>query len=263
MLRGIEQGVGDKGLNVLVAVQPSDDPRQERIARLLTGGQVDGLIVMGRRLTSRHRTAIRQAGLPLILLGPHEPEPGVWSVAADSRQGSEAAVQHLIEGGRRRIAHISGPTGEATASKKLEGYRLAHARAGLEIDPRLHVVEDATHTREGGEQATQRLLATGVPFDAIYASDDLVAFGAIRALVASGRRVPSDVAVIGYGDLDEARFATPALTTVHVDFRQQGWLAGTILAQVVTGNAPAAAPIRLETRLIVRHSSGNGGASSP
>lgn len=258
MLRGIELGAGELNLNVIVAVQPADDPRQDRVGRLLAGGHVDGLVVMGRRLAPRHRSAIRRSGMPLVLLGPHETEPGVWSVAPDSRRGSEDAIRHLIDGGRRRVAHIGGPVDEATSAKKLEGYRLAHAHAGLEADPRLHVVEDALHVREGGERATRHLLATGVDFDAIYASDDLVALGALRALRGAGRRIPEDVAVVGYGDLEEARFAAPPLTTVHVDFRQQGWLAGTILARVVAGSASPSAPVRLETTLIVRQSSGAG-----
>ena len=259
MLKGIEQGTGASGLNVMVAVQPADDPDQERIGRLLASGKVDGLIVMGRQLAPRHRSAMRRAGMPLVLLGPHQTEPNVWSVAADSRQGSEAAVEHLLSVGRRRVAHIGGPAEQATSARKLEGYHLAHARAGLDVDPRLHGIEEALHSREGGQRAMERLLASGLDIDAVYAADDLVAFGAMRALHMAGRRVPDDVAVVGYGDLDEARFTAPSLTTVHVDFHQQGWLAGTILARVVAESAPPAAPVRLETRLIVRESSGTGG----
>jgi DNA-binding LacI/PurR family transcriptional regulator len=255
ILKGIEAGAGDAGLNVVVAMQAADDPRQERIGRLLASGTIDGLVVMGRQLASRHRAAIRRSETPMILLGPHPTEPGVWSVAADSRQGSEEAVHHLLSGGRRRVALIGGPVNQATAARKLEGYRLAHARAGLESDHQLHVVEEATHSREGGHRAMERLLASGVEIDALYASDDLVAFGAIRALQAAGRRVPDDVAVVGYGDLDEAQFSTPSLSSVHVDFRQQGWLAGTVLARAVAGSAPPPTPIRLETNLIVRQSS--------
>jgi DNA-binding LacI/PurR family transcriptional regulator len=255
ILKGIEAGVGEAGLNVMVAVQPADDPRQERIGRLLASGTVDGLVVMGRQLASRHRATIRRNETPTILLGPHPTEPSVWSVAADSRQGSEEAVRHLIETGRRRIVHISGPVDQATAGRKLEGYRLAHARAGLEVDPKLHVVEEATHSRDGGQRAMEQLLERGVALDAVYASDDLVAFGAMRALRDAGRRIPDDVAVIGYGDLDEAQFSAPSLTSVHVDFRQQGWLAGTVLARAVAGSAPPSTPIRIETRLIVRQSS--------
>jgi len=96
---------------------------------------------------------------------------------------------------------------------------------------------------------------SGVAFDAIYANDDLLALGAIGALHRRGMQVPQDVAVAGYGDIAEARFATPALTSVHVDFAQQGWLAGTVLVQAIDGTAPPAVQVKLDTTLVVRASS--------
>lgn len=99
------------------------------------------------------------------------------------------------------------------------------------------------------------MLDSGVAFDTVFANDDLLALGALGALQRRGRAVPRDVAVAGDGDLAEARFASPPLTSVHVDFAQQGWLAGTVLIQAINGAAPPAVQVKLDTRLAVRESS--------
>jgi DNA-binding LacI/PurR family transcriptional regulator len=260
MLRGVEAAVGEAGLATLITVQAPGDPRQERVAQLLASGRIDGLIVMGESLRPQHRATIERAGLPLVLFSPSAPGPRVWLVASDSREASRVATRHLLDGGRRRVAHIGGPPDHATSAKKLDGYRLAHAEAGLVANPHLHIVEEAIHSFEGGLRATDRLLQGGLDFDALYAADDLLALGALRALTAAGRRVPEEVALVGYGDLDEARFANPPLTTVHVDFRELGWLAGTIMARALTRGDLAELRVRFESPLIVRESSRGGGA---
>jgi LacI family transcriptional regulator, galactose operon repressor len=133
----------------------------------------------------------------------------------------------------------------------------------VELEPRLQDVGDEIHSRDRGWRVIERLLAEGVPFDGVYADDDLLAAGAIGALTAHGRGVPDDVSVVGFGGLAEARSSRPSITTVDVDFFQQGWLAGTILNKIVrTGDqAPPAAQILLETRLTVRDSSVPSGGS--
>lgn len=255
MLRGIEAALRDAGLAVLLAVQPSDDAEQARVALMLDEGGIDGLAVVGEPLRGQHQRTIRRLGLPLVVFAPGPTEPGVWYVGTDSREASTAAVRHLIGAGRRRIAFVGGPPDHLASAAKLDGYRLAHAEAGLEPDPRLYVAEAAVHAREGGERAIRRLLAAGHAFDAVYAVDDLLALGALRALAAAGRRVPHEAAVVGYGDLDEARFADPPLTTVHVDFRELGWLLGTILARAIADPSLAALSVNVASRLIVRESS--------
>lgn len=255
LLRGIEAALEEAELAVLLAVQSVEDAAQSRVARLLAGARVDGLAVVGEPLRAEHRRAIRRAGLPLVVFAQGVAEPGVWFVGNDSRQASAEAVRHLIGGGRRRVAFVGGPPDHLASANKRAGYLLAHAEAGLEADPALRVAGDAVHSRESGERAIAALLAAGVAFDAVYAADDLLALGALRALAAGGRRVPEEVAVVGYGDLDEARFADPPLTTVRVDFRELGWLGGTILARAITDATLAAIGVKIESQLVVRRSS--------
>jgi LacI family transcriptional regulator len=139
---------------------------------------------------------------------------------------------------------------------KREGVRLAHERADVELDPRLYDSGGERHSRERGWRSIDRMIEDGVQFDAIFADDDLIALGALSALAAHGQQVPGDVSVVGYGGLPEARFSRPALTTVDVDFHQQGWLAGVILTRALKERAPVAAgQILLEAQLTVRESS--------
>jgi DNA-binding LacI/PurR family transcriptional regulator len=258
MLRGIEDAVAGDGYAVMTSVRPAHDPAADAAPDdppLLGPGRVDGLIVAGGPLPPRLCRAIRRTRLPAVFLGPTDDDPDAWSVVANSRWGAEQAVAHLLGQGRRRVVHIAGPVADATAARKREGYRLAHERAGVAVDPALHAADQARHSRERGRRTIERLIDEGVGFDAVYADDDLLALGALSALAARGRRVPDDVAVAGYGDLEDARFAHPPLTSVHVDFRQQGWLAGTLLAKAVAGQAPGPVRIELEARLVIRASS--------
>jgi|GEM_PF-1007854 len=278
LLRGLESAVERAGLSLIVSVRSRDDGADAGALRLLTGGRTDGLVIAGGPLPAAVRAELARTTQPVVLFGPQEglsqaatqdarkaqsarnpraagPGSALWSVVADSRRGTEDAVTHLIEIGRRRIAHIGGPLENTTAAWKREGFLTAHARAGAFHDSLLHVVAPALHSRDGGFRAAETLMDSGVAFDAIYANDDLLALGAIGALHRRGMQVPQDVAVAGYGDIAEARFATPALTSVHVDFAQQGWLAGTVLVQAIDGTAPPAVQVKLDTTLVVRASS--------
>lgn len=278
ILRGLGAAAEGAGLTLTVAVRPRGPSAEAdaeanaeataeggegragaapevRSLRLLAGGHTDGLVIAGGPLPAPLREELRRTACPVVLCGPHEGAPGAWSVVADSRRGAESAVAHLFAGGRRRIAHIGGPLENRTAAWKREGFLAAHAGAGQPADPRLHVVAPALHSRDGGVRAAEALLEAGVAFDAVFANDDLLALGAMAVLRRRGLDVPEDVAVAGSGDLAEARFASPPLTSVHVDFAQQGWLAGTILVQAIKGAAPPAVQLKLETGLAVRESS--------
>lgn len=253
LLRGIELALADTSLAILVSILPCDREQEPRL-RPLPFDRVDGLIVAGEPVPSGYDRAIRRTQLPVVRLWHSDREPNAWSVAADSCRAAEDVVGHLLQLGRRRIVHIGGPDDVSTAVAKRAGFCLAHERAGVAIDSDLHDVDVALHARDRGVAAVRRLLSVGVRFDAVFADDDLIALGALHALARAGRRVPDEVAVAGYGDLDEARFAEPPLTTVRVDLQQVGWLAGSVLTKILTGQTPPAARISVAPALVVRAS---------
>jgi DNA-binding LacI/PurR family transcriptional regulator len=187
-----------------------------------------------------------------VLVGRPAGTAPVSYVDADNRGGARKAVDHLVARGRRTIATISGPLDMGVGLDRLDGYRDGLAAAGLEEAGDL--VEAGDFTEEGGAAAMGRLLARpGDPVDAVFAASDLMAAGALRALRAAGRRVPEDVAVVGFEDSAVARYAQPPLTTVRQPIEEMGRQATRLLLAQVAGEAGGMHLI-LDTELVVRAS---------
>ena len=192
-----------------------------------------------------------EQGSPFVRWGAVLPgQPGL-SVGCDNVGGGRHAGAHLASIGRRRIAFL----GDASSHypeflERYEGCDAALREVGSAMDRALQV--DALSSEEAGEAAARELLARGLPFDAVFAASDLIAIGAMRALVEHGLRVPEDVAVVGFDDIPAARIATPALTTVNQDTMRAGELLVAKLVALVEGE-PAESE-RLPTSLTVRRS---------
>lgn len=261
-LRGIGRVLSARDTQLLLMlVETSQD--YERIGRYLSGGHVDGALMFSLHRDDPLPAMATASGLPTVFGG----RPG-WAgagadprplyVDTDNRGGARLAVEHLLGRGRRRIAVITGPLDQTSAVDRLEGYRDALAASGAEIDPALMAPGD--FTVEGGERAMSGLLDRRPDLDAVFAASDLMASGALRALRAHGRRVPQDVSVVGYDDLEPAAWADPPLTTVHQDVEEMGRLMATLLLHRL-GTAAAApsdsplSPIVTPARLVVRASS--------
>lgn len=154
-------------------------------------------------------------GTPLVLLGERIFHGPVDHVAMDNVGAAAAATAHLLERGRRRIAVLGAHAGEeiGSAGLRLVGYRQALDAAGVPFDPDLVGYVDLWH-RANGAEVMDQVLARGVELDAVFAMNDELALGALRRLQQAGHRVPDDVMLIGFDDLDEGRFSLPSLTSV-------------------------------------------------
>lgn len=194
---------------VLLLTGGDDD--HNRIALYLAGGHVDGAIVLSVHRDDPLLPALHTLPLPVMFGGrPWGDLGAAGSIDVDQRDGARRAVEHLIGLGRRRIATITGSMDQRAAVERLDGYREILGDA----DPRL--VAHGDFTRAGGERAMTELLERAPDLDAVFAASDLTAAGALGVLRRNGRRVPEDVAVIGFDDLDEvAAWTEPPLTTVH------------------------------------------------
>ncbi|AVV45745.1 LacI family transcriptional regulator [Streptomyces sp. P3] len=259
-LRGIskELTAHDNQL-VLLLTEGRDD--HARVARYLAGGHVDGALVFSLHLDDPLPGLIQGAGVPTVFGG----RPG-WSdgtrdvvyVDSDNRGGARDAVRLLAGLGRTRIAHITGPLDQTSAADRLDGYREVMGDA----DPGLVVESD--FTPGGGERAMRTLLERRPDVDAVFAANDLTAAGAVRVLRERGRRVPEDVAVVGFDDmLPVAEQTDPPLTTVRQDIEEMGRIMARLLlrrlerrtADGVTGGAAGIdAPVVLPTTLVRRAS---------
>ncbi|MGH3378734.1 MAG: LacI family DNA-binding transcriptional regulator [Actinoallomurus sp.] len=247
----VEEGVRH-GATVVID-QTDGDLERERylIDRTDYGSLFDALIISPLALTPDHLASV-SADRPLVFLG-EDPFPRFDHVMIDNRAAAREAVTHLLETGRRRIAAIGAehhPHG--SSSQRLDGYGDALREAGLDVDESLVVFVDSFR-RAAGASATRRLLDRDVPPDALFCFSDPLALGAIRALHQRGVRIPDDVAVIGFDDIEDGRFSTPSLTTVSPDRR---FIARTALERVEAKLAKTAgesnkltiAPHRLEIR---------------
>ncbi|MFG2868456.1 LacI family DNA-binding transcriptional regulator [Streptomyces sp. NPDC048338] len=248
-VRGIsrELTAHDAQLVLLWVEGPGD---HDRIARYLGGGHVDGALAFSLHNDDDLPAIVRRAQVPAVYggrpgwTGPAD-EPAVAYVDCDNRGGARSAVEHLRSLGRRRIAHITGPLDQTSAMDRLDGYRDELPDG----DPAL--VADGAFTEESGARAMATLLLRRPDLDAVFAANDLMAAGALRVLREQGRRVPEDVALVGFDDmLSVVEGTDPALTTVHQDIEGMGRLMVRLLMRTLDGEA--AAPVITPTELIRR-----------
>ncbi|MEV1061897.1 LacI family DNA-binding transcriptional regulator [Streptomyces sp. NPDC050263] len=253
-LRGIskELTARDNQL-VLLLTEGRDD--HARVARYLAGGHVDGALVFSLHIDDPLPGLIQGAGVPTVFGGRPGWSDGIRNVVyvdSDNRGGAREAVRHLAGLGRARIAHITGPLDQTSAADRLDGYREV---MGDGTDPRLVVESD--FTPGGGERAMRELLDRCPDLDAVFAANDLTAAGALRVLREHGRRVPEDVAVVGFDDmLPVAEQSAPPLTTVRQDIEEMGRIMARLLLRRldrrVVGDEPGG--VVLPTTLVRRAS---------
>lgn len=231
----------------LVLMMVRTGAQQDRLERYLRGGHVDGALLVSLHGDETLASRLHGQGLPVVVGGrPLGPAGDLLYVDADNVGGARAAVEHLRGRGRRRIATIAGPQDMCAGVDRLRGY--------LDAVPGAAVVEHSDFSREGGAAAMRALLAREPDVDAVFAASDLMALGAMSVLAESGRRVPDDVAVVGFDDADVAVWAEPALTTVRQQVGEQGRLMTRLLLRRIAGER-AAVPEVLPTTLVERASS--------
>lgn len=229
----------------LIIEQTDGDPERER--RLLEGRErhlFDGLIFSPLGLGARD-LAMAKVRTPVVLLGERVNEGPFDHVSIDNLAAARMAVKHLVTLGRRSVAAIGDQPYEMgeTAQFRTQGYREAMADAGLRVRKELVVATRNFH-RDTGAEAMVRLLTLARPPDAVFCYNDLLAAGAIRALLQAGRRVPADVAVVGFDDIEEGRYSTPTLTTVAPDKQAIAAIAVDQLFCRLDGNTEP--PVQLE-----------------
>ncbi|MGW0520058.1 LacI family DNA-binding transcriptional regulator [Crossiella sp. NPDC003009] len=206
--------------------------------RFLDGGHVDGALVFASHRADPLPSALRSLRLPIVFGGgrPGGATRGLHLVDFDNEGGAKLAVEHLLSLGRKRIGTVAGPQDQRSAVDRLTGWRKT---LGLDDRAATRLSEEGDFSTESGEQAMTRLLARVPNLDAVFAANDPMAAGALRALHAAGRRVPEDVAVVGFDDHRGIAEATnPPLTTVHQDPREQVRQMVDTLYQLIEGDNP-------------------------
>ncbi len=192
--------------------------------------------------------------VPYVLLDRIiEARPSWAGVFVDNREGARMAAAYLLEGGARRLLFINGPEGLSVSKLRREGVEEAFRNFGR--DPASILVGEGDYSVASGESAVAAVLgAAGAPppFDAVFAANDMMAIGAVRSLKRAGLRVPADVEVVGFDDVEPARLVEPPLTTVAQPAFEMGKESARLLLRLIDGANPRKRTIVMEPRLVVR-----------
>jgi LacI family transcriptional regulator len=215
LIRGMDLAARSLGYHLIVS-SSHDDAEEASAAIRSMRGRVDGLIVLSPHLGAANLAASLAGRLPVLLMNGGA-DAGRPSIVVDNHGGAVAAVEHLIATGRRRIAHIAGPTGNLEAEARLAGYLEAMAAAGLPT-----TVVDGAFTKASGHEAGVQLAGMTPRPDGVFAANDNMAIGAMLALQEAGVRVPEDLAIVGFDDVPLAALVHPGLTTLRINIAGMG-----------------------------------------
>jgi LacI family transcriptional regulator, galactose operon repressor len=252
--RGIEDAAFKQGYNVLFGSSDGDLTKESSYLRVFIEKQVDGIILVSASGSGRHVQRLVPKELPLVVIDRDFRDLSADYVAADHRKGGYLATAHLIEYGHFEIACIAGPSSVTPSADRVVGYRDALKAHSIPYDQVL--VRRGDFTPESGFVATQGWLAgIGPRPTAIFACNDLMAFGALAAIHKAGLRAPDDISVVGFDDIGLAAYSSPPLTTVIQPKAEMGNLAAQILVdRISSGDRQRPQRHLLPPRLVIRES---------
>ena len=257
VLRGIDAALAQGGHSLVIGNLDDNSGRERGFVDMAYSGAVDGILLLSlRSMPADGQRSIAAAGLPMVALCEELAEAGFPQVTVENRAASVAVLQHLAGLGHRRIGHVAGPQHTYTARERALGFRAGAAAAGLAPGDCPQFQGD--YHFASGHAAGQAFLAMPQRPTAIYAANDEMAVGFIKAVHEAGLRVPQDVSVVGFDGVAFGDFAIPTLTTVHQPRLQLGEVAAGLLLRQLAGEAIGAVP-RLEAPLLVRGSTGTPG----
>jgi DNA-binding LacI/PurR family transcriptional regulator len=252
LVRGINDVLAGDDLQ-LVLLTPAASGGEERLARYLTGGHLDGVLLVSLHGQDPLPALLLDRDIPVVVGGrPPEGVP-VSFVDVDNVGGARMAVRHLLDAGRRRIATLTGPLDMAPSADRLEGYRAALAASAIRADRSLEA--SGEFDQEVARNRTRELVEQHPDIDAIFAASDPMAAGALQALRLAGRTVPGDVAVVSFDDSSFAATSEPPLTSVRQPIEEMGREMSRLLTRMVTSRDRVARRVILATELVVRASS--------
>lgn len=250
LIRGAEEAALAAKTRVAVAVTPTEAD-VERWLRSLGRNRTDGVILALTELAPRHRKRLADSHTPVVLVDPVGlPDPRVPSIGAANWAGGLAATEHLIQLGHRRIGTITGRLSALCSQARLDGYRAALARAGIEIDPELIAPGDFRH--QSALVEARRMLALPDPPTAIFAASDVQAMAVYEAARLHGLRLPADLSVVGFDDIPTSRWMSPPLTTLRQPLAEMAALAVRML--LAGDSADFNHRAELSTNIVVRSS---------
>lgn len=252
IIRGVEDRCFAAGYNVILCNSNDDAERQAAYLRVLAEKRIDGLIFVATGSDAVVRATLGRLEMPMVLLDREVADVDGDLVEVNHVLGSEMATRHLLALGHPRVACISGPPGLSPSSQRRAGWKQALEEAGVERTE--SDLARGDFTARGGYLAMQQLLKRKPRPTAVFACNDLMAFGALAAAREAGIAVPGQLSIVGFDDIDLAGFSAPPLTTVAQPKLQIGTLAAELLLERVTGSRSESRRVILDPELKIRGS---------
>jgi LacI family repressor for deo operon, udp, cdd, tsx, nupC, and nupG len=254
ILRGIEETLFEAGYGMIIGDLDGSPGKEARFAAFTAAGQVDGAILLNGHLfgqTRDGRGVPARTNVPLIALCEAIPGADIPQIEVDNRAAARRMAHYLASLGHRRIAYVCGPDGNVLERERFRGYRDGLRAAGIDFDPDLVLPGD--YTLAAGASAGQEVARRRVRPTAVFCSNDEMAIGLVRTLTSAGLRVPHDISVAGFDDIEFAAMVEPSLTTIRQPRRELGRTAALVLLDLLQGRS-VEARVRLKTELVVRGS---------
>jgi DNA-binding LacI/PurR family transcriptional regulator len=248
VVAGIENYARQKDYFFVTGVHRHDPDLLEKYTRLLLERGVEGFITVDLNLE-------RSLPLPTVAVSGHRQHEGVTNIILDHRRAATLALQHLVDLGHRDIAVMRGHPASSDAEDRWHAISEVAAEMGIALRPELTVQIDSEDTSPSlGYPYAKELVARKHPFTALFAFNDVSAIGAIRAFHEAGLRVPADISVVGFDDIQSAAFHSPSLTTVRQPLWRMGEIAAKTLVERIEGAKEYPREIAVEPELVVRES---------
>ena len=253
IIRGVENIARSNGLSVVLTESGNrHSPGAEWIEGVLRRRPI-GVVLVFSDLADDAKAKLRSRAIPFVIIDPAgDPTPDVPSVGSANWSGGLMATRHLVELGHTRIGMITGPEDMMCSLARLDGYRSAMNTAGIAIDESL--IRFGNFRVDGGRDIAREMLEGGNPPTAIFAGSDLQALGVIDAARSLGLRIPRDLSVVGYDDLQLAQWSSPALTTIHQPLTMMAEEAARLVVRMSEGELSTIPRMDLATHLVVRES---------
>jgi LacI family transcriptional regulator len=253
ILSGAAEALYEQDMRIVLCPTQHEHDREVTLLERLMHGTTDGAVLLLPSESSDELKALQRRGFPFVVVDPRIPlDEGIPVVTAAHAYGAREAMRHLLSLGHRRIAAITGPRGWIASEERLTGYHGALAAAGIAPDSEL--VRESDFEIGGGYAAAAELLDLRERPTAIFAFNDNVAVGTLRAARERGLRVPDDLSVVGFDDSEQAAIVTPALTTVRQPLAEMGRMAVSLLSRLLEAQRLEALRVELATKLVVRDS---------
>ncbi len=250
---GTEFGARDSDHFVLLATIPTDFKNSDLLPRFITQKSVDGLIIAGK-VPQAFLAKLMRYHLPIVFVDYYPPEGEFSAILMDNLRGGMMATRHLIDLGHRNIAFLAGDLQHPSIKERYLGYQSALQQHGIPLNPELEVIKEKTTGKESGYKAVCTLMSRGVSFSAIFACNDAMAIGAMECLKERGLKIPDDISVVGFDDIESDVFQNPPLTTVSVPKYDMGIEAMQLMREMLKQKKRTTKKIIVPVKLIVRES---------